>query len=68
MIGEKKNTLKLKAKKWDLTKLKLRIIIHNPCFSFDTLKLEKTKDQMVKNEKNEEKTLKLKAKNEIYQN
>ncbi len=38
-----------------------------PCYSFNTLKLEKTKDQMEKNEKNEEKTLKLKAKkNEIY--
>ncbi len=41
----RKKKLQLKAKKWDLPKLKLRIIIHNPCFSFDTLKLEETKDQ-----------------------
>ncbi len=32
------------------TKIELRIIIDNPCCSFDTLKLEKTKDQMEKNE------------------
>ena len=57
MTGEKKKNTQIKSKKWDFPKLKLRLIIHNPCFSFDTLKLEKTKDQIGKNEKNEEKTL-----------